>query len=239
MAEASRRGNLSETPFARVLAEVWKDALTGILAVRTPAGPKRFSFEDGALTVGPAEFPEKEFLQYLLTSGQADLISLARAEEHARETGGSVLRAIIETGLIPPGPLWRLMDAFVREAAFALFDLEEAEFEFMPRPAPSGPAFIRNMAVPGLILEGVRRMSNESLFSRQLPGESETVQSLDPSALDGLELVPHEAYLLGLLDPARPVADLVAASDLGERETRRLLFVFIILGLAGSRPPKP
>jgi len=82
-------------------------------------------------------------------------------------------------------------------------------------------------------------MSNESLFSRQLPGESETVQSLDPSALDGLELAPHEVYLLGLLAPARPVADLVAASDLGERETRRLLFVFIILGLAGSRPPKP
>jgi hypothetical protein len=238
MAEPSRHGNLSQTPFARVLAEVWKDGLTGVLAVRTAAGTKRFSFENGALTVDRTALPEKDFLQHLLTSGEADLISLAHAEDHAQPLDESVIRAIIEIGLLPPGRLWRLMEGFVREAAYALFDLEEAEFEFVPRPAPAGQAYIRNMPVPNVILEGVRRMSNEGLFVRHLPAESETVQSLDPSILDGLELAPHETYLLGLLDPARTLADLLAESDLGQRETRRLLFVFFILGLAGSRAPK-
>jgi hypothetical protein len=238
MDEAVRQGNLSQTSFVRLLADIWKDGLTGVLSVRTASGPKWFTFENGALTIDRVSFPEKDFLQSLLTTGVADLISLDRAEEHAQQQGRSVIRAIIETGLLPAGRLWELMEGFVRETAFSLFDAEEAEFEFALRPAP-GPAYIRDVSVPGLILEGARTMTNDSLFARQLPADSETVQRLDPSLLDGLELAPPEAYLLDLLGQGRSVADLLGSSDLGERETRRLLFVFITLGLAGTRPPKP
>jgi len=238
MDEAARCGSLSRTPFVRILAEIWKDGLTGVLSVRPPAGPKRFTFENGALTIDRAEFPEKDFLQSLFTSGAADLIGLGRAEDQAQERGQSVIRAIVETGLLPAGHLWALMEGFVKEAAFSLFDAEDSEFEFVPRPAP-GPAYVRSVSVPALILEGARRMRNNGLFDRDLPADSETVESLDPSLLDGLELTAPEAYLLGLIGQARSVADLLKSSDLGERETRRLLYVFIILGLAGTRPTKP
>jgi hypothetical protein len=237
--EAARRGNLSETPFAQVLAEIWRDGLTGLLTVRTSGGSKRLTFEKGALTVEPAAFPEKDFLQSLLTSGAVDLIGLARAEDYARACGQSVVRGLIDSGLLPPGRLWELLETFAREAAYGLLDCDEGEFEFAPAAGPAGPAYIRNVSIPGLILEGSRRMGNESAFARHLPTESETVQSLDLAALDGLTLAPHEAYLLDLLGSARSVADLVEASDLGERETRRILFVFLILGLAGARAPKP
>ncbi len=77
-----------------------------------------------------------------------------------------------------------------------------------PARAPAGQAYVRNISVPGLVLEGVRRMTNEGLFARHLPADPETVQSLDPSLLDGLQLAPHEAYLLDLLAvaevPGRP-----------------------------------
>ncbi len=239
MAEPSRRGNLSQTPFARLLAEIWKDGLTGVLAVRTPAGARRFTFEAGALAVDRDGVPDEDFLRSLLTSGTADLISLGRVEDHAQRNGLSVVRTIVETGLLPPARLWVLLEGYVRETACGLFDLDEAEFEFAPGPAPAGQAYVRNMSVPALVLEGVRRMTNEGLFARYLPAEPETVQSLDPSILDGLRLAPHEAYLLDLLATPRSLADLLAASELGERETRRLLFVFLTLGLAGSRAPKP
>jgi len=239
MADPSRRGNLSQTPFARLLAEIWRDGQTGVLAVRTPAGARRFTFESGALTVERDAVPDDDFLQSLLTSGAADLINLGRVEALAQRNGRSVVRTIVETGLLPPARLWALLEGYVREAAYSLFDLDEAEFEFAPGPAPASQPYLRSLSVPGLVLEGVRRMTNDGLFARHLPADPETVQSLDPSLLDGLRLAPHETYLLDLLAAPQSVADLVSASELGERETRRLLFVFLALGLAGSRAPKP
>jgi len=239
MDEAPRRGNFSQTPFARLLAGIWKDELTGVLRVLRPDGPKIFAFENGSLMIDRASFPEREFLQYLLTSGTTDLINLALAEDRAQEKGVSVVRAILEIPLLEPGRLWALIEAFVKETVYSLFNVEEAEFEFVPRPAAPGPAYIRDLFLPGVILEGARRMTNEDLVARGLPPEAETVQRLEPCALDFRVLAPHERYLLDALGSARTLAELVEMSDLGKRETRRLLFVFLCLGLAGTRAPKP
>jgi hypothetical protein len=239
MDESLRRGNLSRTPFPRLLAGLWGEGLTGTLSVGGPGGPKTFSFEDGSLAVERDSFPSADFLRALLTSGAVDLISLGRMEEYAQETGVPVVRAALELDLLPPARLWALLEEFVKAEVFALFDSEEGDFEFTPRPAMSGPAYVRGLFVPRLLLEGGRRMSNHGLIERQLPVEAETVQGLQPALLELLELEPHEKYLLGLLDPAPTLAELLESSDLGKRESRRVLFVFICLGLAGTRAPKP
>ena len=239
MDESLRRGDLARTPFPRLLAGIWGDGLTGTLSVGGPGGPKRFSFESGALAVERDAFPSADFLRSLLTSGAVDLISLGRVEEHAQETGVPVVRSILELDLLLPGRLWALMEEFVKAEVYSLFDREEGDYEFTPRPALSGPAYIRDLFVPLLLLEGGRRMTNHGLIDRHLPAETETVQGLQPSLLDLLELEPHEKYLLSLLGSARTLAELLESSDLGKRASRRVLFVFLCLGLAGTRAPKP
>jgi hypothetical protein len=237
--EALRRGNLSQTPFARILAGIWRDELTGTLKVHGLGGPKSFSFENGSLTIDRAAFPEKDFLKSLLTSGTTDLISLARAEEYAQQNRVPVIRALLEVPLLEPGRLWALLEAFVKEEAYPLFDREEGDFEFGPRSSPPGPAFLRDIFLPNLVLEGGRRMTNHGLIARHLPPETETVQGLQPYFLDLLDLAPHEKYLLDVLDSAGTLAELYDSSALGKRESRRILFVFLCLGLAGTRAPKP
>ncbi|MGZ7066464.1 MAG: DUF4388 domain-containing protein, partial [Candidatus Aminicenantales bacterium] len=132
MDESLLRGNLSRTPFVRVLAGLWRDERTGTLSVHGPGGPKSFIFENGSLTVDRAAFPEKDFLKILLTSGTADLISLTRAEEHAQRNRVPVLRAILEVAVLDPGRLWALIEQFTREEVFSLFDRDDGEFEFEP-----------------------------------------------------------------------------------------------------------
>ena len=239
MDESLRRGNLSRTPFVRVLAGIWRDERTGTLSVHGPGGPKSFTFENGSLTVDRAAFPEKDFLKTLLTSGATDLISLTRAEEHAQRDRIPVLRAILEAAVLDPGRLWALIEKFTRDDVFALFDRDEGEFEFEPGAPPAGPALLRDIFLPNLILEGGRRMRNDALIARHLPPETEAVQSLDPFVLDLLELAPQEKYFLHLLGSFRTLAELYESSDLGRRESRRILFVFLHLGLAGTRAAKP
>jgi len=239
MDESLRRGNLSRTPFVHVLAGIWRDELTGTLGVHGPSGSKDFTFENGALTVDRAAFPEKDFLKTLLTTGATDLISLARAEEHAQRDRVPVIRALLEAAILEPARLWALIERFTRDEAFTLFDTEEGEFEFEPRATPPGPTLLRDVFLPNLILEGGRRMTNDTLIARHLPPETEAVQSLDPYVLDLLDLAPQERYFLHLLESCQTVAELCESSDLGRRESRRILFVFLHLGLAGTRAVKP
>lgn len=239
MEEAPDRGSLAQTPFAHVLAGIWRAERSGILTVHTPGGPKEFAFDGGALTVSRALFREKDFLQFLMTAGAADLISLARCEEFAQDRGLTLVRALVEAPLFEAGRLWPLIGDFARGEAFALFDAEGLEFEFATGPAPGGPAYIRTIFLPDLIMDGVRKMTNDALIARHLPPESESVQALSPALLDKLTLAPHERYLLDLLAAAKSPAELCAASDLGERESRRILFAFLALGIAGTGAPRP
>ena len=239
MDESLRRGSLARTPFPRLLAAIWSEGLTGTLNVAGPGGPRAFFFDEGSLAVEKEAFPSADFLRSLLTSGAVDLISLGRVEEHAQEAGVPVVRALLELDLVAPSRLWALLEEFVKAEVFALFDSEDGEYEFTPRTAPDGPAYVQGLFVPRLLLEGGRRMANDALIARNLPAETETVQGLQPALLDHLEFEAHERYLLGLLEPARILADLLATSDLGPRESRRVLFVFLCFGLAGTRAPKP
>jgi hypothetical protein len=239
MDETLRRGNLSQTPFAHVLAGIWRDELTGELGVQGVGGPRSFSFENGSLTIERSGFPEKDFLKSLMTSGALDLISLARVEEYAQDNRVSLIRALLEIPLLEPGPLWTFMEVFVKEEAYALFDRDEGDFEFVPCSEPPGAAYVRDLSLANVVLEGVRRMTNHALIARHLPPEDETVQGLQPHFLDLVDLAPHEKYFFGLLDSARTRGELCDSSNLGRRESQRILFVFLCLGLAGTRAPKP
>ncbi len=226
-------------PFARALAEIWRQGLSGSLYVKASGVPKCLSFERGALVLDAVSFEEKDFLRYLLTTGRTDLLALNRVEEHAQKTGVSLLRAFVETSLFEPEALWALLGSYAREEALALFDVPDAPREFHTRTGSPSRVLVDAIDVPGLVLEGVRRSGGCAGADQALPAPGETVRRLPASSPDAFGLSLTEKYVLGLLDPPRTMAEISAASDVGEAETRRALFALISLGLAGAAGPKP
>ena len=226
-------------PFAKVLSEIWRQGLSGSLYVKAAGVPKCLSFEKGVLVLDAESFEEKDFLRFLLTKGRTDLLALNRVEEHAQRTGASLLRAFVETSVLGPEELWRLLEAHAREEALALFDVPDAAREFHARSGAPNRVLVDGLDVPGLILEGVRKAGGCPGAERELPADTETVRRLPASSPDAFRLSLTEKYVLGLLDPPKTVAELAAASDAGEAETRRALFALISLGLAGPAGPKP
>jgi hypothetical protein len=224
---------------ARVLAEIWRQGLSGSLYVRSGGVPKCLSFERGFLVLDSVSFEEKDFLRFLLTTGETDLIALARVEEHAQRSGGSSLRSLIETALFGPERLWTLLESFAREEALSLFEKAGAEREFHTRSGPPARVYVEAIDVPGLLLEGARRLKDDEAQARALPEPGETVRRLPAFSPDAFGLSLTERYVLALLDPPRTVEDVCAASDVGEPETRRALFALLLLGLAGTAGPKP
>lgn len=226
-------------PIPRVLAEVWRQGLSGSLYVKADGVPKCLSFERGEVILDAVSFEEKDFLRYLLTTGETDLIALARVEDHAQKADVSVLRALVETPLIDPARLWSLLESYAREEALSLFGIGEAAREFHVRSGPPGRVLVGPIDVPGLILEGARRIEDPAAVDACLPAEGETIRRVPFGAPGAVDLSLTERYVLGLLDPPRTLAEVCDASDVGRTETRRALYALLCLGLAGTAGLKP
>jgi hypothetical protein len=226
-------------PFARVLAEIWRQGLSGSLYVRADGVPKCLSFERGFLVLDSVSFEEKDFLRFLLTTGETDLIALTRVEEHAQKTDGSSLRSLVETSLFEPERLWRLLESYAREEALSLLEGAGAEREFHTRSGPPARVYIDAIDVPGLLLEGARKMKDDTALDKVLPARGDFVRRLPAFSADAFRLSLTERYVLGLLDPPKTLDEICAGSDVGTAETRRALFALILLGLAGTAAPKP
>jgi hypothetical protein len=97
---------------------------------------------------------------------------------------------------------------------------------------------VRDIPLPGLILEGIRRMGNFDLIEAHLPSTGETVQGLSSRANERPELAAPERYLLGAAAAAGSVDELCASSVLGARETKRALFALLTLGVLGTSKAK-
>lgn len=230
--------DFARAPFVRVLAEVWRQGLSGSLYVRVGGVPKCLSFERGTLVLDSVSFEEKDFLRYLLTSGTVDLIALARVEDYAQRNEVSSLRAIVETEVCGAERLCELLETFAREEALALVAGGGDEREFHTRSGPPASVYVDGVDIPGLLLEAVRRMDKGSLAAA-LPAANETLRRLPTSSAGAFALSRAERFVLGLLEPPRSLAELCAASDLGEEATRRALLAALLLGLAGTAGPKP
>lgn len=233
------RGDLAHTPFPRVLAGIGRQGLTGLLLVRGVGGEKKFAFDRGALALESGSFDEAGFLRFLWTKGEADLIGLARVEDHARRDGTPLLRALAEGGLLEPARLWPALESFLEDEVFSFFDREDAEFEFRALPGLAGRVFVGGVDVAGLVLDGVRKMTNADLIAGHLPAEGESLRRLQGGWPDRPRLSLQERYVLGLLEAGTSLGELYDGSDLGKEDIQRILFAFLCLGMAGTAAPRP
>ncbi len=230
--------NLSDTHISRLLSEIWQKEMTGVLRISLPAEERTFVFDRGSLAVSGRHFPEEDFLRYILASGLADLITVNSVEERASAGNIPAVRVLLEDGICAPDDLWKTMEAFTREELLAVFDWEEGQAEFYPGGEELGPWYIRSIEIPEIILEGVRGMRNGAVLDRHMPADEEEIRPLSQLFIYRLSLSPCEKYVLGLIDSRSTIGSVAASSVLGGGTTRRLLYVFLCLGLAGSGSAK-
>ncbi|RPJ03260.1 MAG: hypothetical protein EHM31_01365 [Candidatus Aminicenantes bacterium] len=229
----------ARAPVARVMAEIWRQGLSGSLYVQAGGGPKCLSFERGALVLDSVSFEEKDFLRFLLTTGETDLIALARVEEHAQRTESSTLRSFIENSVFGPERLWTLLQTYAREEALALCENAGAGREFHTRSGPPVRVYVDAIDVPGLLLDAARRIEDGASLDKALPPRGEILRRLPAFSADAFRLSLTERYVLGLLDPPKTLEEICSGSDVGADETRQALFALILVGLAGTAGPRP
>lgn len=238
MEDSPLRGNLSETPIAPLLFQIWKKEKSGTLRLKREENEISLYFEKGDLTIERSSFPEKDFLKDLFENNILDLQALEQCEAHSQKHQVSFLRALLELGILGPARLWRLVEDYWRQTTLPLFDWESGEFGFDLVQVSKETQLVQGILTPSFILSGLRRMESDGLIQAHLPQETETLLPLSPYYQEELSLEPPEKYVLSLIDGSRSLRQILESSELGRRACARILYAFLTLGLVGPSQPK-
>ena len=235
------RGDLAETPFARLLGLIWRDARSGRLSVRRRSEERIFAFEAGAWTIGPGTFDGPGFLAELDTRGFVRPADAPPVPSTAPGGPAAMLKVLIESGTLSARRAWELLETTSRDRLFEVFGWTEGTYALGPAPVPPEETWIGGISLPELILEGVRRLGDMADLGVVIPPLEARLRVLPPRNGEPAPLAAHERYALAAIGSGGTVGDILRASALGEKETARALYALIALGLAGTetvdKPP--
>jgi hypothetical protein len=233
-------GTLYETPFPRVLFRLWKKEASGRLVIRREEKERALHFSKGRLIVDRDGLSETDFLKALVKKRVLAAEAAKRCEKEAAARSVSLVRTLTELGLVSPLPLWNLIQSYYVRQLFSLFDAEEGRFAFETGAEIPDGAGLGEVDTLDLILQGVRQIQNPGFLERRIPADDEPVYLSLPYFLHRLTLEPHERYVLGRLSGASRLRGFYERSELGELESRKVLFAFLCLDiLHGPEPSGP
>lgn len=233
MEESRFRGKLADIPFAQLLFHIWKSEKSGYLKISKEKSTKRFYIESGRIAVELSSFPEKDFLQTLADKNLLNSSSLAMCRSFASQNNSTLIKALLELNTFSPSRLWKLLEAFLIREIQPLFDWADGEYSLNSENLPQNSEILLRIQTLNFILRGVRKMKNIDVIKAHLPVEDSAVHALKPSHLNQIELEPPEKYLLHMIEEATELKTIYERSELGKKETQRILFGLLSLSLIG------
>lgn len=223
----SAKGDLAQTPFAELLAEIYRWRSSGALLLRREKIKKIIYFRDGRPV-----FIKSNLLQECLgkVMVREKMISEAECEESIRrmkESGRQQGTILIEMGRISPHNLVFALELQLQQKLWEVFTWAEGEYQFNPRSEQPPSTVQLELTAAAIIYEGLRRTHDDDRI-RDTLGDVDALfvhPSPDPLHLfQEVGLDGDEMELLQSIDGSRTVRDVVERSPLGESETYRFLY---------------
>lgn len=225
MPPPAKKGNFRQTPFALLLATLWREKACGSLSITKRATPQRLVFREGDIVITPASCEDFDFSGWLV---QKKVLS---NKEHT-QTGHSQsqLLVLIEGKGFRADQAWDLLESCLLERLYAFFEWNEGTFAFCPGEGESSGILFR-ISTPTLVREGISRTACSERLLSYLPPENIEVCLGSPVLLDRLGLTAPERYLLNLVKKRVLLKDIYAESALGPKATQKMIAAFLLLDM--------
>ncbi len=231
MEDFRHQGNLKDIPFPHLLFRLWQSEKSGCLKVKNAESEKHLYFSKGNIAVDRGFFPGKQFLKVQVEKNILDLTLVEECERFANQNKCTLVKAFHELGSFSPSQIWKLMEDYIKTNFFPLFDCWQAEYLFESGYLPRLTEVLFTIPSLGFILQGIRQMTDYELIKTHIPQENESVQISSPEYLTSLNLDSPEKYVLASLEKSKSLKNVYNLSELGERQTQKIIFAIYSLGL--------
>ncbi|MFB1481602.1 DUF4388 domain-containing protein [Corallococcus sp. RDP092CA] len=238
--EWSLGGDLAHTSVPRLLNAYYESRHHGELKLRQGTVLKVVYFEAGRVVYAASNLAPERFGRFCLRKGALTEAQLAEAVGYAREHSLRTGEALLKRGLLSPRQRRQLLEEQVKDILWSTFAWTEGGYGFSPM-RPQRADLVPLSLFPGdLILEGVARTETlVTLRQRMAPGRRLFPAADPPYGLHELKLAGPQAMLLAFADGTKTVEDLLALTDLSEREALATLRGLELSGVLEERQQTP
>jgi tetratricopeptide (TPR) repeat protein len=231
------QGLLGDRLFADLVRELWRDHATGRLTITRDREAIEVFFDCGIPTAASTTVPDEQMECRLVRDGLVGAEQIKTAWLAARESSGTLEGVLVEDGIVPAAAMEQAQRDASLQALNLAFEWHTGDYSFDPVSCPR-PGAKLTLTPAECILKGARHASaNETILDAIAPDHRivgparEGAASIEQSAT----LSSVEGYVLSCIQSPISIAETGGLTGLPHSETRRAVFVLILLGLLTDR----
>ncbi|MBZ4421716.1 response regulator [Myxococcus sp. RHSTA-1-4] len=238
--EWSLGGDLKDTSVPRLLNAYYEARHHGELKLKHGSVLKVVYFEAGLIVYAASNLAQERFGRFCVRRGVLTESRLAEVAAHAREHGLRTGEAMLRLGILDAARRQQLLEEQVKEIVGSTFTWTEGNYGFSAM-RPQRADLVKLSVFPGdLVLEGVEKTETLVALRQRMPPSRRLFPTADPPyGLHELKLHGPQALLLAYADGSKTVEDLLALTDLSERQALATLRALELLGVLEERPEAP
>ena len=223
------KGIIELLSFPDILEFLNTSKKTGLLILKRDNERKELYIKEGNVIFAASNLNEDRLGDLMLKEGK---ITKEHYDKSVELMAGKVKRQgkiLIEIGAISPKDLWLWINKQIKKIVFGIFEWNYGEFYFSEGDLPSQENITTDVGIPEIIIEGIRYIRNFESIEKRVPTKDIifTQTIMNPP----LELEPHEKHVLGLIDGKRAVDEIITISEIGEKETLKVLYTLLTIDL--------
>ncbi len=211
-------GDLSAFPIADFVAFIHQSKLSGVLTVGSGGVDRAVTFEDGEVRSARSERPGERIGEVAVRLGYLSEEQLADAVAGAKPIG----KALLDKGYLTPNDLWKCFHEQVTSVFHSILLSRQGVFHLVDEPEPERPGAPLSVNTQSLLMDGIRRIDELSLFRAKIPGPQAFLRRREPRR--AITLRAPEQQLLQLVDGRRRVAEIAREARLSEFDATKILY---------------
>lgn len=225
--------NSTESSLIKILVTLNRERKTGTLTLKTLTATKNIYINQGDAIFASSTFPDDRLGEMLLKAGKINVEQYDKSVEILKATKKRQGAILVELGYLTPKALFWGVKYQVKEIIYSMFEIDNGEYEFIEGEIPLDEVITLRMSMGNLIYEGSKRIKNWTRIRTEMPDTDSVLKlSDDPFSLfQDIELSPQDKKILGLVDGARTIKEIIEHSWMGSFEALKILYVLWSTGI--------
>ncbi|MGB9735664.1 MAG: DUF4388 domain-containing protein [bacterium] len=225
------KGRLKDTPFLKLLVDLYTKKASGILRVTSGSEVKIVYMSKGKPIFSASNLPADRMGALVLRLNLVTEEQLDTALKQVMKTGDRLGTVLVNMNLITPEQLYELVLKQVSEIIYSIFEYEDAEYNFIEGAQFSNEIITLDLSLWELMIEGVKRKYSPDKL-KGIVGSSNTVllkKQVDPEELNIIKNTEAEK-LYNIIDGNKTLSEVIGKAGIGELKAIQILGVLVLLG---------
>jgi tetratricopeptide (TPR) repeat protein len=225
------KGRLKDTPFLKLLMSLHTAKVKGILRLTNGPEVKIVYLSNGKPIFSASNLPSDRMGAMVLRLNIATEEQLDIALKEVMKTGNRLGTVLVDMNIITPEQLFDLVIKQVSEIIYSIFELDDAEYNFIEDAHFSNEVITLDLSLWDLMIEGVKRKFSPDKL-KEIIGHSNVIMRKNAAISEGLNIIKNTngEKFYNLIDGTKTLSDVIANAGMGELKAIQIMGVLNLLG---------